>query len=87
MKNPLPTILFALLPGYLLAGPVDINVADAETIAQELNGVGTARARAIVEYREEFGRFKNESDLMNVTGIGLHIVEVNEGNIVFGASR
>lgn len=34
---------------------VNINTADIETLARELNGIGAAKARAIVEYREENG--------------------------------
>ncbi len=64
------------------AGPVDLNSADAGTIARELNGIGAARAQAIVEYREEYGAFGVAEDLLNVTGIGPHILQVNKTNIV-----
>jgi len=47
--------ILGLLPALAGAGPVDINTADAATIARELNGVGESRARAIVEYRERTG--------------------------------
>ena len=82
MRNILLAATFALSPICLLAGPVDLNKADAETIARELNGVGTARAQAIVEYRDEFGEFRSEEELLNVTGIGRHILDVNRSNIV-----
>jgi len=36
---------------------VNINLADAETIASVLTGVGVERAKAIVAYREQHGRF------------------------------
>lgn len=84
MKKMLFATLVALNPLWLLAGPVDLNSADAETIARELNGVGAARAQAIVDYRNEYGAFENEEDLLNVTGIGRHILEVNRANIVLG---
>jgi len=64
------------------AGPVDLNSADAETIARELNGVGVTRAEAIVEYREQYGAFSSADDLLNVSGIGPHILKVNEANII-----
>ena len=41
-------LLTLILPAVLWAGPVDVNSADAPTIARELDGVGSARARAIV---------------------------------------
>ena len=65
-----------LLSGLLVltswAGPVDLNSADAETIARELNGVGVSRAQAIVDYREQYGAFSSAEDLLNVSGIGTH---------------
>ena len=39
------------------AGTVNINEADAETIANQLLGIGLRRAQAIVEYRETYGPF------------------------------
>ncbi|MAF84679.1 MAG: competence protein ComEA [Chromatiales bacterium] len=64
------------------AGPVDLNSADAETIARELNGIGASRAQAIVEYREQYGSFSSAKDLLNVSGIGPHILQVNKVNII-----
>jgi competence protein ComEA len=49
---------------------VNINEADAETIADVLVGVGPAKAEAIVKYREEHGPFQDVNDLIDVTGIG-----------------
>ena len=74
-------ILVACLPLWAFAGPVDINTADAETISAELKGVGLAKARAIVEYREKHGPFKSPDDLSLVKGIGERTVEINRGNI------
>ena len=71
----------ALLPLLAQAGPVDLNTADAETIASELNGVGMSRAEAIVEYREQFGHFESADELLNVSGIGPQILERNRANI------
>lgn len=82
MKKSLLAFVCAVLPAWLMAGPVDLNNADAETIARELNGVGTARAQAIVDYRNEFGAFESMDDLLNVTGIGRHILDVNRTNIL-----
>lgn len=65
----------------LLAGAVDINNADVETLAQELNGVGASRAEAIIEYREAFGAFQSPEDLLNVRGIGVQILDANRDNI------
>ncbi len=49
---------------------VNINVADVESIATALIGIGPAKAQAIVDYREEFGAFLQIQDITNVPGIG-----------------
>ena len=42
-----------LLAPIAIAGPVDVNTADAKTLARELQGIGMAKAEAIVSYREK----------------------------------
>src|SRR6185295_10849846 len=63
------------------AGPVDINTADAATLARELNGVGPARAQAIVAYRNEHGPFKSVDDLRLVKNMPQKIIEANRENL------
>ncbi len=87
MHHHLWALAGALFMQVAQAGPVDINSADPETLAQELNGVGTARARAIVDYRQQFGPFQRAEDLLNVTGVGEHILEANRENIIIGGDR
>ena len=74
-------LLVASLPMWAFAGPVDINTADAQTISQELEGIGLTKAQAIVEYREKHGPFKSPEDLSLVKGIGDRTVELNRDNI------
>lgn len=62
---------------------VDINTADAHTIARVLDGIGEKKAAAIVQYREEHGPFKSVADLENVYGIGGKTIEKNVDKIVF----
>jgi len=82
LKKGLIVLLFAFaLPA--LAGPVNVNTADAETISNELQGIGMAKAQAIVEYREKHGPFKSADDLTLVKGIGARTVEINRDNILF----
>ena len=71
-----------LFPLSVIAGPVNVNTADAETISAELQGVGLSKARAIVEYREKNGPFNTAAELAEVKGIGARTVEINKGNIL-----
>ena len=61
---------------------VNINTADADELAQTLNGVGARKALAIIEYREQFGPFKTAEELTDVKGIGDAIVKRNADRIV-----
>ena len=78
----LATLALMVSPLCVLAGPVDINTANAETLASELNGVGISRANAIVAYRNVHGSFLSADDLLNVSGIGQATVDQNRKNIL-----
>lgn len=69
-------------PALLMAGPVNINTADAEMLAAELDGVGPALAEAIVRDREENGRYETPDAIMRVRGIGPSVLEANRENIL-----
>lgn len=60
---------------------VDINTATAEQLAEALDGVGPAKAEAIVAYRESNGGFTHVDELVNVKGIGLRTVDRNRDRI------
>jgi competence protein ComEA len=70
-----------LLPLVTAAGPVNINTADAATIARELKGVGLTRAAAIVDYRGKHGPFKSADELALVKGIGQKAIDKNRADI------
>jgi competence protein ComEA len=70
-----------LAPLWVLAGPVDLNTADAATLARELDGIGLSRANAIVEYRERNGKFRSVDEVLNVKGIGPQVLEQNKANL------
>lgn len=63
------------------AATVNINTADASTLAANITGVGEKRAQAIVKYREEHGPFKSVDELTQVKGIGLKLVDQNRENL------
>lgn len=79
--------LICLVPLVTWAGPVDINTADATTLAKELKGVGPARAQAIIAYRTQNGPFKSADDLALVKSIPQKVVDQNRENIRVEGSR
>ncbi|KFN50936.1 ComEA family DNA-binding protein [Arenimonas composti] len=85
--------LLSLLLAALLAGPglaaveqVDINSADAATLDRVLNGIGPAKAEAIVAHRNQHGAFRSIEELAEVKGIGLATIEQNRDRIIVGDS-
>lgn len=62
---------------------VNVNQADADTLADMLNGIGPAKAQAIVDYRAQHGEFRSLDDLLEVSGIGEGTLRLNEGRIRF----
>lgn len=88
-------VLASLCLSLLLAGTafanesaekVNINTADAATLARVLHNVGQAKAEAIVAYRAENGPFRSAEQLAQVRGIGLRTVEQNVERIDVGAA-
>ena len=61
-------------------GVININTADATTLA-ELNGIGEAKAAAIVDYRKQHGPFKSVEQLADVKGIGDKFIEKNRSRL------
>ena len=69
------------MPGAEEMVTVNVNEADAETIAEALVGIGLTKARAIVDYRERYGRFYSAEELTAVKGIGRSTINKNQGRI------
>jgi len=61
---------------------VNVNTADARTIANVLQGVGLSRATAIVNYRQEHGSFVSVESLREVKGVGQRTIELNATRIL-----
>jgi len=56
------------------SGLININTADKEKLT-ELNGIGPAKAEAIIKYREEHGGFSSVDELTEVPGISTGTLE------------
>jgi competence protein ComEA len=85
IRNTLAALVLALactLPA-LAATPVDINHADAATIANSLDGIGLSKANAIVAWRNAHGAFKSVNDLRQIKGIGDKTLARNRDAIRF----
>jgi len=81
MKLPLRTCLLLLCSILLCAGaangkktppaaPLDLNAATAAQLVQ-VPGLGTAAAKAIVQFRERSGPFQRVEDLLAIRGISV----------------
>jgi competence protein ComEA len=79
-------LLLAFFSINAFAAPVNINTADAKTIADSLNGIGLKKAQAIVDYRTKNGDFKSIDDLSHVSGIGTKTIEKNKTDILLNDS-
>ncbi len=64
------------------AAPININTASAEEIAAALNGIGLAKAQAIVAWRDQHGKFTDASQLTEIKGIGESTLAKNSALIV-----
>jgi len=79
----LVSLVLALLAcAAMAAEPVNINEADAATLAAAITGVGDARAEAIVAFRAKHGPFKSVDDLLLVRGIGAATLEQNRDRLM-----
>ncbi len=86
IKYGLNAILLALMLTFssaVTAQEVNINTADAQSIASSLNGIGIKKAEAVVAWRAEHGNFTDLAQLENVKGIGPKTIEKNKSNIQF----
>lgn len=74
MKKLYLALIFFLVFATSAFAKVNINSASADELAT-LNGIGKAKAEAIVAYRSTNGNFASIEDLAKVKGIGNKIIE------------
>lgn len=88
MKRRILALAALLLTSPAFAStPVNINTADASTIAQSLDGVGLSKAQAIVAWREANGAFESADQLTQVKGVGPSLVDRNREAIRFDGGK
>lgn len=85
LKSTVTAIALLACGAAFAAEPVNINTADAQTLADAINGVGLQRAEAIVSYREKNGPFKSVNELVQVRGVGEKSVEKSRDRLTTGS--
>lgn len=65
---------FLMVFAGLAFAAVDLNSAAAKDL-EAVKGIGPAKAKAIIDYREKNGPFKSVDDLKGVKGFGAKTIE------------
>jgi competence protein ComEA len=65
---------FLMVFAGVASAAVDLNTATANQL-DALKGIGPAKAKAIIDYREKNGPFRNVDDLKHVKGFGMKTIE------------
>ncbi len=60
---------------------LNLNTADAAALQKALNGIGKAKADAIVMYRDEHGPFTSVDELLEIKGIGKALLDRNRDKL------
>lgn len=69
--------------GFVAANErINLNTADAATLDRVMDGVGPAKAAAIIEHRRVHGPFRSVEQLVNVRGIGPATMERNRARLM-----
>jgi len=75
-------VIFFVFNSAVFAG-VNINTA-SEAEFEALKGIGPAKAKAIIEYRNQHGHFKSIDDLEKVSGVGPSTINQIRDELVVG---
>ncbi|OPA92730.1 competence protein ComEA [Pseudomonas fluorescens] len=81
VKPETPTPITAQVTKTEQSAKVNLNAADAQTLHRDLFGIGAAKAKAIVAYRESNGPFTAVDELLEVKGIGKALLEKNRDRL------
>jgi competence protein ComEA len=69
MKKLFGSVCLALLLNLPVWAAVDVNSATQSEL-EAVKGIGPAKAKAIIEYREKHGPYQSVDDLVAVKGLG-----------------
>lgn len=75
-------LALACVGGVAASERINLNTADVATLDRVMDGVGPAKAAAIVEHRRVHGPFRTVDQLVNVKGIGPATLEQNRARIM-----
>jgi competence protein ComEA len=78
--------VLAVQPVVGMEKPIDINKAPVSELVK-INGIGNAKAQAIIDYREKNGAFKSVDELTLVHGIGDKTLERLRPQITVGSEE
>jgi len=83
----LKNLLFlACMVAFPALASVNINTATQSEL-EAVKGVGPAKAKAIIEYRETNGKFKTLDELDNVKGFGKATIEKLRGELTVSPAQ
>lgn len=85
MKLAKNLLVLATLIAFPAFAAVNINTATQSEL-EAVRGVGPAKAKAIISYRDANGNFKSLQDLDNVKGFGKASVEKLQGELTVGTT-
>ena len=79
-------LVLASLIAFPTFAAVNINIATQSEL-EAVKGLGPAKAKAIIAYRESKGGFKSLDDLDNVKGFGKASIDKLKGDLSVGAEK
>ncbi len=86
IKNFVLGLSLSLASLAAFAAQINLNTATAAQL-EALNGIGAAKAEAIVAYRDAHGGFKSVDELAAVKGVGDKTVEKNREQMTVTPAR
>jgi len=86
MKKFIGSLLVGLLLSVSAWAAVDLNSATQSEL-EAVKGIGPAKAKVIVEYRQKNGPFKSVDALAEVKGFGKASVAKLKGELTVGAAK